>query len=125
MSWGEGQTIVTKQRTHLATSERGKSQQEGLQGSGATGRPVVVGESEQVERTEQGGSSALRTHHATPTDDERLIAMNNWGKNAEQKKSTLSSKPKKPWSKPMFSEELRDFTEFPLEANELAIKEAS
>ena len=51
--------------------------------------------------------------------------MSNWGKNAERKKSTLSSKPKKPWSKPMFSEELRDFAEFPLEANELAIKEAS
>ncbi len=47
--------------------------------------------------------------------------MNNWGKNAEEKNST----PKKPWAKPMFSEELRDFTEFPLEANELAIKEAS
>jgi len=50
--------------------------------------------------------------------------MNNWGKNAEQK-NRPSSKPKKPWSKPMFSEELRDFAEFPPEANELAIKEAS
>jgi hypothetical protein len=48
--------------------------------------------------------------------------MNNWGKNAERKKSAIS---KKPWAKPMFSEELRDFAEFPLDANELAIKEAS
>jgi hypothetical protein len=47
------------------------------------------------------------------------------GKERRAKKSTLSSKLKKPWTKPMFSEELRDFAEFPLEANELAIKEAS
>ena len=71
------------------------------------------------------GPHELEPQVAASGDDERLIAMNNWGKNAEQKKSTLSSKPKKPWSKPMFSEELRDFAEFPLEANELAIKEAS
>jgi hypothetical protein len=54
-----------------------------------------------------------------------MAALQNWGKNAEQKKSTVSAESKKPWTKPTFSEELRDFAEFPLEANELAIKEAS
>jgi hypothetical protein len=122
MSPGEGPTILCKQLPDLATSELGGSQRRGLQGSGATGRPVDVGASEQAEK--HGSSQAVSPHHATSADDERLIAMNNWGKNAEQK-NRPSSKPKKPWSKPMFSEELRDFTEFPLEANELAIKEAS
>jgi hypothetical protein len=82
-------------------------------------------EAREVESQKLGSSPALRPHPATPEMDERLMALNNWGKNAEEKNSTVSSKPKKPWSKPMFSEELRDFAEFPLEANELAIKEAS
>jgi hypothetical protein len=69
MSWGEGQTIVTKQRTHLATSELGVSQEEGLQGSVATGRTVDTENSEQAERIEQGSSPALRTHPATPSGD--------------------------------------------------------
>ena len=67
MSWGEGQTIVTKQRTHLATSELGVSQEEGLQGSGATGRTVDTENSEQAERIEQGSSPALGTHPTTPS----------------------------------------------------------
>jgi hypothetical protein len=37
MSRDEGPTIVVKQLPNRATSERGESQQEGLQGSGATG----------------------------------------------------------------------------------------
>jgi hypothetical protein len=77
-----------------------------------------------VERT-KGVSHASASHRATGLEDERLIALSNWGKNAEEKNSTISTKPKKPWTKPMFSEELRDFAEFPLEASELAIKEAS
>jgi hypothetical protein len=69
MSPGEGPTIVTKQVPNLATSELGESQQEGLQGSVATGRTVDTVKSEQAERIEQGGSPALRTHHATPSGD--------------------------------------------------------
>ena len=63
------QTIVSKQRTHLATTEQGESQEEGLQGSVATGRTVEQGNSEQAERIEQGSSPALRTHPATPSGD--------------------------------------------------------
>jgi hypothetical protein len=43
MSQHESETIVSKQRTHLATTEQGVSQEKGLQGSGATGRPVEQG----------------------------------------------------------------------------------
>ena len=125
MSQGEGPTILGKAVPDLVTSELGESQRRGLQGSGATVRPVVVGKSEQTESQKQGRSHAVSPHLVTPAEDERLIALSNWGKNAEQKKSTVSSKPKKLWTKPQFSEELRDFAEFPLEANELAIKEAS
>ena len=49
MSQGEGPTIVSKAVPNLASSERGESQQEGLQGSGATVRPVEQGNSEQAE----------------------------------------------------------------------------
>jgi hypothetical protein len=117
--------IVFKEATHPAASVQTESQKKGLQGSGATGRPVETAESEHVESQKPSGPHGLESEVAASADDERLIALSNWGKNAEQKKSTLSAKPKKPWSKPMFSEELRDFAEFPLEANELAIKEAS
>ena len=68
-SRSESETIVSKQRSRVATTLRAESQQEGLQGSGATGRTVEQGKSEQVERVEQGSSPALRTHHATPSGD--------------------------------------------------------
>jgi hypothetical protein len=47
------------------------------------------------------------------------------GQERRGKKSIVSAKPKKAWTKPGFSQQLRDFAEFPPEANELAIKEAS
>ena len=123
MSLGQGPTIVTKAEPHLVPSKQGEAQQ-GLQVEVLTEEARNTAETEQAERT-KGNSQAKDPHLVPSTDDERLIAMNNWGKNAERKKSTLSSKPKTPWAKPMFSEELRDFAEFPLEASELAIKEAS
>jgi hypothetical protein len=46
MSRHESQTIVTKQRTHPATTEREVDAKKGLQGSGATRRPVEQRESE-------------------------------------------------------------------------------
>jgi hypothetical protein len=64
---GEGQTIVSKEATHLATPqgvERGK----GLQGSGATGRPVSSGESEQTER-QQASPRAVGPDLANLKDD--------------------------------------------------------
>ena len=122
---GVSPIIVFKEATHTAASVQTESQKKGLQGRGATERPVKQAKAEQVESLKPSGPHGLESEVAASADDERLIALSNWGKNAEQKKSTLSSKPKKPWTKPMFSEELRDFAEFPLEANELAIKEAS
>ena len=44
----------------------------------------------EVERQEQRGSPALWTHLVSSRDDELLIALNNWGKNAEKKNSTFS-----------------------------------
>jgi hypothetical protein len=72
MSRDEGPTIVTKAVPSRATLERGESQQEGLQGSGAAGRPVEQGKSEQAERT-KGDSHASASHRATsPADDRRV-----------------------------------------------------
>jgi hypothetical protein len=42
-------------------------------------------EGKEVERQEQRGSHALWTHLVSSPDDELLIALNNWGKNAEEK----------------------------------------
>jgi hypothetical protein len=73
MSPGEGPTIFGKQLPNLATSELGESQQEGLQGSEATERPVEQLKSEQVERT-KGDSRASEPHLATsPSEDLRRI----------------------------------------------------
>jgi hypothetical protein len=69
MSRGEGATIVVKQVPNLATSELGESQQEGLQGSEATGRTVEQGNSEQVEIT-KGDSHASASHRATSPAEE-------------------------------------------------------
>ena len=92
MSRGSDATNSNKRRTHLATTERGESQQKGQQGSVATQWPVDTVESERLERVEQGGSSVLGTHPAT---DDRLAALNNWGENAKrkvEKNSTISIK---------------------------------
>ena len=121
---GVSPIIVFKEATHTAASVQRESQQEAFSEEGEVKSPSNVTTAEVVERLKPSRPHELESEVAA-SDDERLIAMNNWGKNAERKKSTLSSKPKTPWAKPMFSEELRDFAEFPLEANELAIKEAS
>jgi hypothetical protein len=120
--------IVFKEATHTAASAQTESQKKGLHGRGEARRPVDVAESEHVESLKPSGPHELESQvAASPAryGDHLLAAMNNWGKNAEEKKSIVSAKPKKAWTKPGFSEELRDFAEFPPEANELAIKEAS
>jgi len=122
---GSDATIVIKAEPHLVAVEKAESQRRGQQGSGAVKMLREATEVGEVERQEEQRSSEHGTHLVPLDEDPRLLALNNWGKNAEEKNSTVSSKPKKPWVKPMFSEELRDFAEFPLEANELAIKEAS
>ena len=119
---GVSPIIVFMEETHVAAFVQRESQQEAFSEEGEVKSPSNVTTAEVVERLKPSRPHGLESEVAA-SDDERLIAMNNWGKNAERKKSTL--KPKKPWAKPMFSEELRDFAEFPLEANELAIKEAS
>jgi hypothetical protein len=76
VSQHESETIVSKQRTHLATTEQGESQLEGLQGSGATRRTVEQGESEQAERQEKWCSPEIRPRTATPrTISEELAAV--------------------------------------------------
>jgi hypothetical protein len=121
MSRGLSPIIVDKQESHPTTSP-GVSQQEAFSKEGEPKSPYNITTAERVERLKPPRLYELESHPTTSAEDERLIAMNNWGKNAERKKSTS---PKTPWTKPTFSEELRDFAEFPLEANELAIKEAS
>jgi hypothetical protein len=69
MSRDEGPTILRKQVPSRATSERGEGQQEGLQGSEATRRPVEQGNSEQAERT-KGDSHASASRRATSPGDE-------------------------------------------------------
>ena len=122
---GVSPIILFKEATHTAASVRSESQQEVFSEEGEVKSPSNVTTAEIVERLKPSRPHGLESEVEASVDDERLIALSNWGKNAEQKKSTLSSKPKKFWTRPMFSEELRDFEEFPLEANELAIKEAS
>jgi hypothetical protein len=58
----------------------------------------------------------LLTEH---TSDERLIAIKNWGKNADKKISPVSAK--NDWTKPsILSDEPRDLTDFPLEEGQSA-----
>jgi hypothetical protein len=91
MSRGEPQTIFHKSDDHLATTERGGSQRKGLQGSGATRRPVRTTEVREVERQELGGSPHVAADPATQVADDRLIALQNWGNNAGKKISTVSA----------------------------------
>jgi hypothetical protein len=85
MSRGSDATNSSKGRTHLATSERGVSQRRGLQRSGEVKMLREATEAREVESQKLGSSPALRPHPATPEMDERLMALNNWGKNAEEK----------------------------------------
>jgi hypothetical protein len=95
MTQGQGPTILTKRATHLASPTRGVEQQEGLQGSGATRRPVEQGKSEQVERTKSD-------------EDPRVVALKNWGENLQNRS------PQKTWTKPtILSDEPRDFSIWP------------
>jgi hypothetical protein len=61
--------IVFKEATHPAASQQTQSQRRGLQGSGATGRPLETAESEQVESQKPSGPHELESHPAAPTDD--------------------------------------------------------
>ena len=65
MSRGLTPIIVTKQESHLATSERELSQQEGLHGRGEPGRPVLVAESKQKESQKPSGPHELESHPTT------------------------------------------------------------
>jgi hypothetical protein len=71
---GQGPTIVSKQEPHLEASERGGAPREGLQGSGATVRPVDNTQSEQAESQKQGSSHASASHLASsPAEDLRRV----------------------------------------------------
>jgi hypothetical protein len=115
MSRGEPPTIVVKAAAHRATTERGESQRRGLQGRGEAKRLRLATEVRQaVSQTPRGSPHVA----ADPATDERMIALQNWGRNAEKRNSAGS--PKKPWTKPTFGEERRDFAKLPLEQGELA-----
>jgi hypothetical protein len=92
LSRGSDATNSIEHRTHLATTERGVSQQEGLQGSVATLRPVVTEESEGMESQKLGGSPVLGTHLTTDEVDPRIAALGNWGANKFEKNSTIKNR---------------------------------
>jgi hypothetical protein len=69
MSQHESETIVTKQLTHLATTEQGESERRGLQGSGAT---EEAGESNSANGTPTFFINGER--HDTGFDFEALVA---------------------------------------------------
>jgi hypothetical protein len=96
MRRGSDATIVFKAATHLVSSELAESQRRGQQGSGDAKMLREAREVGEVERQEQRGSHEHGTHPVSHEVDERIAALGNWGKNAEQKKSTVSSEPKKP-----------------------------
>ena len=76
MSQHESETIVSKQRTRLATTEQGLDAEEGPSRKPSDGKARNNGESERAESQPQGGLSALRTHHATPQAiSEELAAL--------------------------------------------------
>jgi hypothetical protein len=64
--------------------------QKGLQGRGGARMLREATEGKEGESQEERGSPALRTHPVSSGSDELLIALNNWGKNAEKKNSTFS-----------------------------------
>jgi hypothetical protein len=81
---GSDATIVVKVQPQLVSPEMVESQK-GLQGRGGARMLREATEGKEVERQEQRGSHALWTHLVSSPDDELLIALNNWGKNAEEK----------------------------------------
>jgi hypothetical protein len=94
MGRGTDATIFTKQRPNLVSSRRGESQQEGLQGSVATGRPVEVTKVERVEREEKDASHGLRRHLVSPADElarvraeRETLNLERWRNRHEQKNS--------------------------------------
>jgi hypothetical protein len=110
MSQGLVETIVSKDRTHLATTEQGVDAGEGPSRKRSDRKPRSNRESEQGESGQQGGSCALRPHQATSENDPRLIALNKWGANLQKRL------PRKIWTKPtILSDEPRDFAVWPLE----------
>ena len=80
--------------------------------------PYNVTTAEVAERLKPSRPHELESEVAASDDDERLIAMNNWGRNAERKKST---QPKTVTWQPMFSESFVTSRSF----GEPAIREAS
>ena len=79
---GESSTILCKAENNLANQKRVETQRRGLQERGEPKSPRKDTKEGEVERQAPQGLSALRTH---PANDERLIALDNWGKNAEKK----------------------------------------
>jgi hypothetical protein len=74
----------------LSHSEIAESQQEGLQRSRATRRPVEVTKASEVEGLKKPSSPDVRTFESHLVD-ERIAALGNWGENAKAKNnSTLS-----------------------------------
>ena len=86
---GVSPIIVSMEETHVAASVQRESQQEASSKEGEVKSPSNVTTAEVVERLNPSSPHELESEVAA-SDDERLIAMNNWGKNAERKKSTLS-----------------------------------
>src|SRR6476620_7706066 len=80
-------TIVTKAARELSNSRAVESQEEGLQGSVATGRAVEQRESEQVDRLKLRSSpdvAMLVSNYVDP----RMAALANWGENAKAKNNS-------------------------------------
>jgi len=90
MSAGEVETIVSKAEHYPRTSKQGEALK-GLQGRGGFERRRQQAEEKQVESEEQRGLSADRPHLRTCDPHPLEAALNNWGKNAEKKNSTVSA----------------------------------
>jgi hypothetical protein len=89
MSAGQVETIVLKAEPHLRTSKQGETLK-GLQGRGRLERRREQAEEKQVESEEQRGLSADRPHPGTSDPHPLEAALQNWGRNAEKKNSTIS-----------------------------------
>ncbi len=89
---GEVETIVIKKRPHPVRS------QQGHQRCGEVKMLREASEVGKVERQETRCSPGLRPHPVAPLEDERLAALNNWGKNAVEKNSpVLRNKIERGW----------------------------
>jgi len=76
MSRGNVETIVSKERTHLATTERGGDAKGGPSRKRSDQKARNNFEAEEAESQQQGASVVLRLHHATPrTISEELAAV--------------------------------------------------